>query len=233
MCGYSAWQTPTHFASLSVGRSGFETDFFMRVGQRSGLVSETFYLVNRFVAVMRISVRVVAACIAAAMLGACGSDSVTGPSPSGAGSFLAFTSDPGDYIGAGESHRYTLADGGWNVRAVMTPTGAIGGVTVSIRPQPPSAVSWDLGMTAPPGEMLRVGSYENARRLPFNGTQPGLDFGGSGRGCNGLNGRFEILTLQIGPGNTLERLHAVFEQHCDGAPPALRGEVLVLANPLR
>jgi hypothetical protein len=97
----------------------------------------------------------------------------------------------------------------------------------------PSGWWWDLGMTAPPGQTLKVGAYEDARRLPFNGTQPGLDFGGSGRGCNGLTGRFDILTLQIGPGNTLEQFHATFEQHCDGAAPGLRGEVLILADASR
>lgn len=183
-------------------------------------------------AVLQISV-VVAICISTGMLAGCGSGPVTGPSSSGGGSFLTFTSDPGEYVGAGESHRYTLADGVWNVRAVTTPTGAVNGVTVSIRPPQPIGWFWDLGMTAPPGQMLRVGAYEDARRLPFNGTQPGLDFGGSGRGCNGLTGRFEVLTLQIGPGNRLEQLHAIFEQQCDGAAAALKGELLVLTDSLR
>jgi hypothetical protein len=37
----------------------------------------------------------------------------------------------------------------------------------------------------------------------------------------------------MGPGNTLDRFHATFEQHCEGASPALKGEVKIVSNPWR
>ena len=52
---------------------------------------------------------------------ACGDgESVTGPSRSApTTTFLDLRSEPGDYIGAGESHRYTLADSIWQARATV------------------------------------------------------------------------------------------------------------------
>jgi hypothetical protein len=37
--------------------------------------------------------------------------------------------------------------------------------------------------------------------------------------------------LAFGPFRSVERFHATFEQHCEGAPPALRGEVSVETRP--
>jgi hypothetical protein len=177
-------------------------------------------------------------CVALTVTGsACGDgdgSNPAGPSRSSPGStFLDLRSDPGDYIGAGESHRYTLTDSVWQTRVdvgVLEPNH----VWVSLRPVDNTLRWWwTFDVSAPTGQSLKVGTYENARRWPFQGAQPGLSFSGTGRGCNMLTGAFVIRAIQIGPGNTLERFHATFEQHCEGSSAALRGEINVLANPWR
>jgi hypothetical protein len=162
-----------------------------------------------------------------------GTNDLSGPSSATNSTSLSFTSDAGDYIGQGETHRYTLSDGAWDARADPT-TGEISHVSVYVHPATgPYAWWWQLNLSAPPGQALKVGTYENARRYPFNNAQPGLDFSGTARGCNTSTGRFVITQLQFGPGNTLERLQATFEQHCEGSSPALKGQIVVVANPWR
>jgi hypothetical protein len=166
---------------------------------------------------------------------ACGDgDSVTGPTRgTPTTTFLDLRSDPGDYIGAGESHRYTLEDSIWQARVtvgVVEPTH----VSISLRPINNSlAWWWTLNLSVPSGQTLKVGTYNDARRWPFSQAQPGLDFSGTGRGCNTLTGSFVIKAIQLGPANSLDRFHATFEQHCEGGSPALRGEINVVANPWR
>ena len=171
------------------------------------------------------------AVILASLLWSSCSGSPTGPSAP-ATTFLTFNSMPGDYIGQGESHRYALADGVWY--ALASPLNG-----------PPNQVYievtnftqgwwWSMDFAAPKGQPLKVGTYDAARRYPFQpDTQPGLDFFGSDRGCTTLTGSFQIRELVIGPGNTVDRLHATFEQHCEGASPALTGEVAIVADPWR
>jgi hypothetical protein len=48
---------------------------------------------------------------------------------------------------------------------------------------------------------------------------------GDGRGCNTLTGTFNVLQVQYGPNNTVTAFDATFEQHCEGAAAALKGEV--------
>jgi hypothetical protein len=180
--------------------------------------------------------RLAAVAFVLALSVACGDDhdSVTGPSRGApTTTFLDLHSDPGDYIGAGESHRYTLTDTIWNARAdvgVMEPNH----VVVSLQPVDRTfSWWWYLNLSAPTGTSLKAGAYENARRWPFSSGLPGLDFSGTGRGCNMLTGRFEIKAIQLGSGNTLDRFWATFEQHCEGGSPALKGEISILANPWR
>jgi hypothetical protein len=73
---------------------------------------------------------------------------------------------------------------------------------------------------------LRVGSYENATRYPFQSpTSPGLSVFGSGRGCNTLTGRFDVLEVSYSATGQIDRFSADFAQHCDGQPPALFGSI--------
>src|SRR5205814_471376 len=53
---------------------------------------------------------------------------------------------------------------------------------------------------------------------------------GDGRGCNTLAGSFQVLQVTYGAGNTIAAFDATFEQHCEGAVPALRGEIRYNAN---
>ncbi len=56
-------------------------------------------------------------------------------------------------------------------------------------------------------------------------TRPRLVFAGCGRGCNSYSGRFVVHSVSVTPNNTVERLHATFEQRCGSpGPPQLRGE---------
>ena len=55
---------------------------------------------------------------------------------------------------------------------------------------------WMIDMGATDRGQLQVGTYTNATRFPFNeGTSPGLDFSGCGRGDNQLTGSFNVLSI--------------------------------------
>jgi hypothetical protein len=141
------------------------------------------------------------------------------------GTFLSFTSQPGDYIGGGQSRTFTPADGPFNAYASQD----LREVHVSVFP---SGSFWFLDLAAPAGQQLSPGSYENAARWPFQAaTQPGLSFSGDGRGCNTLTGRFQVLEASFGPSGYITRFHATFEQHCEGATAALFGEVQIVNPP--
>ena len=142
-----------------------------------------------------------------------------------AASFLSFTSDPGDYIGQGQS-RYFAPD-----TASFQSSSTQNNNHVNVIVLPFAGGFWYLDMAAPNGAPLQPGSYENAVRYPFQGAaQPGLSFYGDGRGCNTLTGRFDVTEAKYGPAGYVERFHANFEQHCEGGTAALFGEVLI-SNP--
>ena len=137
---------------------------------------------------------------------------------------LSFVSDPGDYIGGGETRSFTL-----DTAAITAQSGQNGG-HFNLTVFPFSGGFWYVNLSAPAGSQLVPGAYEGAVR--FNGPgQPGLDVYGDGRGCNQVTGRFDVLEAVFGPNGYLERFHAQFEQHCEGGEPALRGEVFVANRP--
>jgi hypothetical protein len=91
---------------------------------------------------------------------------------------------------------------------------------------------WNLIFSAPDGQDLVPGTYSGATRFGFNGPgEPGLSIDGNSRGCNILSGSFTVLDVSFGPHNYLERFHATFEQYCDGAAAALRGEINIINPP--
>ncbi|MDP3846343.1 MAG: hypothetical protein Q8R10_07970 [Pseudomonas sp.] len=141
-------------------------------------------------------------------------------------SILVLKSDKGDYIGGGINSTYTdklttfKYSGNYN-----------NGITVNINTGTTSW--WTLNLAAPNNEKLKPGLYKGAERFPFQKTTyPGLDFSGNGRGCNTLTGSFNVSDVSYDTGGTLKSLSATFEQHCEGAVPALRGTLTYNLHPV-
>ena len=134
--------------------------------------------------------------------------------------FLTMTSDPGDYVGQGASYSYSPPSTTFAVQN--------GGNLVRLDTSVPGSPAdfWNLAFQAPSGQPLQPGTTYQAQRWPFQPSgSAGLEVFGQGRGCNTLTGSFTILDAMYGPFGYLESFHATFEQHCEGAAAALRGEV--------
>lgn len=140
------------------------------------------------------------------------------------GTSLSFVSDTGDYVGQG----WTLLH--------EAPTSSF---SPALDPQHNSVsfeivgsdgatnMPWSLGLAAPKGQQLALGTYVNVQRYPFQApTAPGLSFYGNGAGCNQVTGQFTITDFAYGADGALSRFTATFEQHCEGAGPALRGKIV-------
>jgi hypothetical protein len=136
---------------------------------------------------------------------------------------LSYVSEAGDYIGQGQSLSFNSG---------ITATGSSDGRIVSVSVNTPEHWYY-LDLAAPTGQALASGGvYENAQRYPFQASdRPGLSFSGDGRGCNQLTGRFEVTDIKISAHGYIERLRANFEQHCEGAVPALFGQVDIVNPP--
>ena len=138
------------------------------------------------------------------------------PSTSGSPSFVVLQSDSGDYIGGGQTYSYTEATAAFNVTATGThlAIGIVGNET------------W-TGDFAVPNSLAQIqaGTYSNLTRYPFNDPAVGgLSWDGQGRGCNTLQGSFTVNSVTYANG-VLAAVDLQFEQHCEGAAPALRGQI--------
>ena len=70
-----------------------------------------------------------------------------------------------------------------------------------------------------------MGYYPGVKRYPFhNYVKGGLEWDGEGRGCFELDGWFVIDDITY-DGATIQSIKLRFEQHCEGAEPALNGEI--------
>ena len=127
---------------------------------------------------------------------------------------LSMSSEPGDYIGGGRNYFFTPGDGPFNAQR-----NSASGVSLSLFPP---GTFWFLDF-AGPNTPLTPGSYFDLHRYPF--FVPGLEISGDGRGCNMLNGSFQVKQIVYGEGSQIASFWAVFEQHCEGAAPALRGDL--------
>lgn len=143
---------------------------------------------------------------------------ITSSSIAAAGSQLTLKSEPGDYIGQGETSTYTDKNS-----AFKYSTNYDNGISVAITN---SNTSWTLNLAAPRNAQIQPGIYEPAVRFPFQpADKPGLDFSGNGRGCNTLTGKFKVSEISYGTDGTLTSLSATFEQHCEGNAAALYGAI--------
>jgi len=140
---------------------------------------------------------------------------------------LSLNSQPGDFIGQGQSLTVSATDG------VFTPMrNFANGVSISFFGSQPGDF-WFLDFAAPGNAPLTVGVYEGATRFPFQATtSPGLSVSGQGRGCNTLTGRFEVLEISFDTAGAITSFAADFEQHCEGATAALFGSIRINAGPI-
>lgn len=138
-----------------------------------------------------------------------------------AATVLYFNSEQGDYIGQGQERTYHSGD--FTINAYRN---YYNGVGFSI-----SGTSWrdywNLNFSAIGRVELEAGLYDNATRFPFSDYYGahGLSLTGSGRGCNQLTGSYEVLEVEYGTSNTINKFAADFIQYCDGNPAALRGSI--------
>ena len=134
---------------------------------------------------------------------------------------LWFASQYGDHIGQGATASYVPPT------STVRLTGTAAYATVSVD-GPTSDGWWDLDVAAPPGETLRVGTYSGAVRAAFRGAgQPGLDFSGSGRGCNTVAGTFTVNQVATNPDGSIAVLDVAFTQNCEAGTTSVTGRARV------
>ncbi len=129
---------------------------------------------------------------------------------------LHMVSQPGDYIGGGETYSFgpPIAARGSDTGLEFTTNG------------------WEIDLAPATGEQLTPGTFPGATRYPFNGSGNGLTVMSPGRGCNTSIGSFTITEADYSPvDGSLERFDASFVQHCEGATPALTGEIKYQSSP--
>src|SRR3989442_14696063 len=131
---------------------------------------------------------------------------------------LRLNSDPDDPLLRGQQFFFTASNGTFGSSQYLSNT-----VSISFYG---SGHNFSLDFAAPLDQPLTVGSYLGAERTAFRSPgKPGLSISGDGIGCNTISGSFEVKQVAYGNGNQLLKFWASFEQHCDDAPDALRGEI--------
>jgi hypothetical protein len=145
-------------------------------------------------------------------LAGCGSDN----SAQTAANFVNLQSDSGDYIGGGQTYTYNQA----NAKMVVSATGGYLSVRID------GDQTWSGDFQVPNSlNQLQVGRYDNLQRYPFNDPEKGgLNWSGEGRGSNTLTGWFAIDSVTYVNG-VLTTIDLRFEQHSEGASPALHGQI--------
>jgi len=131
---------------------------------------------------------------------------------------LSIVSDPGDYIGGGQTYHFTHADGAFTLTDLQSR-----GAELRFNG---SGQSWTLDMLPPFGRLLQPGIYLNATRYPFQAANdPGLSVTANSGGCNTLTGSFQIRSVTYDSHSEVSSLWATIEQHCEGIPPKLLAEI--------
>jgi hypothetical protein len=119
------------------------------------------------------------------------------------------------------SATWTEADGVWSVSRNVD-----AGVSLSFSQASPGSSFWNLHFASDDGLELEPGLYLDAQRWPFQDPgHPGLSVSGEGRGCNTLTGEFTVTSAVYDYYGVPAVYAASFEQHCEGAVPALHGTI--------
>jgi hypothetical protein len=124
---------------------------------------------------------------------------------------ISIDSEPGDYVGGGETLTFTQSSAAISIRRV-----SMNAIDVVVQA---SDAFWTFTFSAPSGTTIAPGTYAPARRAPFT-TFVGLDISGNSRGCNALTGRFIVYDVQYASDGSVTRFAADAEQHCEDQTPA-------------
>jgi len=128
----------------------------------------------------------------------------------GQGSSFYFTSTSQSIVGQGESFLVT-PDDGYTFSASINANNGISLIISS------PTRTWNLDFAGPNSVPLAVGPYNNAQLWPFQGPgQPGMAVTTPGRVPASIIGFFQILNIQIGPGNVVQAFDADFLQYDNG-----------------
>ena len=129
---------------------------------------------------------------------------------------LVLESQPGDTIGEGLTRTFTTADG------TFTATPVSRGLSFHFNG---GAVQWTGQFHPPRDEPVVAGEYPFANtQVSGSESQPVLEFFSPTRNCASVSGRFSIFEL-VYAGSSIQSLAIDFEQHCNGAGPALIGRL--------
>jgi Right handed beta helix region/HYR domain len=128
---------------------------------------------------------------------------------------LLLLSQPGDYIGQGQTYFTTDAT---TFDARYYPFGPKQDILVT-------GFGYFMLFGGVGSTNLSVGTYSSASRFPFSESFPELDIFGNGRGCDDVCGSFQIFELHTDGDGNLDRLWMTFTQHCECSMAPLSGEV--------
>ena len=139
---------------------------------------------------------------------------------------LSLSGQPGDFILGGQTRFFTPADGTFNISRNFA-----NGVSLFFVGNE-FGEFWSVDFSAPNLQLLTVGTYTGVARFPLQDISgPGLNISGQGRGCTTVTGTFTVLEAAFDSFAGVTSFDATFEQHCEGAGPALFGELRFNAHP--
>jgi hypothetical protein len=132
----------------------------------------------------------------------------------GQNSSFFFYSSPLSWIGQGENFTASAANG----FTITAHRNLDNGVSLNITS--PTRY-WSLDFAAAGDAVLTPGQYNTATIWPTQGPfSPGMNFAGNGRMDSSLIGYFNVLAIEFGTGNTVNRFDADFLQYDEGQPSA-------------
>lgn len=131
------------------------------------------------------------------------------------GNYVYMQSDADDFVGEGRTITYTQADAVLSVDAY--------GEQLGVRAAGDHDYSAAFRVMSPLTQM-QPGYYANVQGWSRNPTVGRMGVTGDSHSCEDVIGWFAIDNITYS-GNTVTALDLRFEQHCEGATPAIRGKV--------
>ena len=135
--------------------------------------------------------------------------------------FIRLDSDPDHFITLGMSQFYTDANAALNQWSNSLEAASAGAVT----PEDDYA----LAFAAPYPRPLNAGHHV-AQNAPAGEYPSALSIEANYHGCNVATGWFDVRQVVFDADGNLTNLWVVFEHHCEGTAPAVRGEIRMHAD---